>query len=149
MSIGGRHTNQGTATMQCETPPGGGGGVLAKKRSSMLENENLKKNPSCVDFHLGFTPHSTQCWVTPHNLSVSVNGITDNAPILCHFDFYTHITPTLTAIQISPPFCVHTIPYQILFEHATRPPPRCETNFHQWWKPARNVDLEIRIYKGH
>ncbi len=88
-----------------------------------------------MDFHLGFTPHSTQCWVTPHIFSM--NGVTDKAPIphnsstflkillpkmgflsmetphsthiLCHFKFYTHITPTLTNFT---PFCAHTIPHK-------------------------------------
>ncbi len=115
----------------------------------------IRKDPYCMDFHLGFTLHFTHCWVTPHNFSV--NGVTDKAPIpdnsstfckyccrtwtffvrkhpigysthiLCHFDFYTHITHTLT--NFTPILCPHDstqvfhfcppIPHQILFEHAT------------------------------
>ncbi len=38
----------------------------------------IRKDPYCVNFHLGFTPHSTQCWVTQHNSSV--NRVTDKPP---------------------------------------------------------------------
>ncbi len=96
----------------------------------------MQKDPYCVDFHCGFTPHSTHFWAPPH--SFSVNGVTDKAPIphisstflqissqntgslyrktlhstqiLC-FDF---LPPYHTQVlQILPSFCVHTIPHHL------------------------------------
>ncbi len=58
-------------------PPGGGG---SKPKSVVACSKmKIRKDPYCVEFHLGFTPHSTQCWVTPHNFYV--NGVTEKAPI--------------------------------------------------------------------
>ena len=39
----------------------------------------IRKDPYCVDFRLGFTPHSTQFWATPHTFSV--DGVTHKVPI--------------------------------------------------------------------
>ncbi len=105
--------------------PSPGGGASQPKSVVACSKMKIGKDPCCVDFYLGFTPppHSTHCWVTPHNSSL--NGVTDKAPIphnsstfwkhccrtthsihiLCHFDLYTHITPTLT--NFIPILCPH------------------------------------------
>ncbi len=110
------------------------GGASQPKRVVACSKMKIRKDPYCVDVHLGFTPHSTQCWVTPHNFSE--NGLTDKTPIphnssnfckcCCRtwaFFVKKHPIPhTFSVIlifipishpllQISPPLCVHTIPH--------------------------------------
>ncbi len=55
------------------------GGASQPKSVVACSKMKIWKDPYCVDFHLGFTPHSTQWWATPHIFSV--NGVTDKAPI--------------------------------------------------------------------
>ena len=55
-----------------------GGGSQAKSVVACLKMK-IRKDPYCVDVHLGFTPHSTQFWVTPHYFSV--NGVDVKVPI--------------------------------------------------------------------
>ncbi len=50
----------------------------------------IRKDPYCVGFHHGFTPHSTHLWGTPH--SFSMTGVTDKTPI-------PHIPSTLSKYQ--------------------------------------------------
>ncbi len=111
------------------------GGASQPKSVAACSKMKIRKDPYCVDFHLGFIPHSTQCWVTPHIFYV--NGVTDKAPIphnsstfckyCCRkwafFVWKHHIPHTFCVIlsfipishpllQISHPFCAHTIPHR-------------------------------------
>ena len=56
-----------------------GGGASQPKSVVACSKKKIRKDPYCVDFHLGFTPHSTQCWVTLHKF-VRIE-VTDKASI--------------------------------------------------------------------